>query len=94
MTPTPAYDGDVSAQLGRELRRSSRNTVFDARHKLTSSSGTRASFDFEQYQPHVTVTYAKPEGLDLATVEPFRGKLEFGPEIFEEVTEGWRPSEA
>jgi two-component system cell cycle sensor histidine kinase PleC len=47
MPPTPANDGDVRAQMGRELRRSSRNTVFEARQKLTSSSGTRASFDFE-----------------------------------------------
>ena len=47
MPPTPATDGDVRAQMGRELRRNSRNTVFEARQKLTSSSGTRASFDFE-----------------------------------------------
>jgi len=47
MPPTPASDGDVRAQMGRELRRSSRSTVFEARQKLTSSSGTRASFDFE-----------------------------------------------
>jgi two-component system cell cycle sensor histidine kinase PleC len=46
MPPTPA-NGDVRAQMGRELRRNSRNTVFEARQKLTSSSGTRASFDFE-----------------------------------------------
>lgn len=47
MPQPPANDGDVRAQMGRELRRSSRNTVFEARQKLTSSSGTRASFDFE-----------------------------------------------
>ena len=34
-------------QMGRELRRNSRNAVFEARQKLTSSSGTRASFDYE-----------------------------------------------
>ncbi|OEO32382.1 two-component sensor histidine kinase [Devosia insulae DS-56] len=33
--------------MGRELRRNSQRTVFDARQRLTSSSGTRASFDFE-----------------------------------------------
>ena len=47
MPPTPATDGDVRAQMGRELRRNSRNTVFEARQKLTSSTGTRASYDFE-----------------------------------------------
>ena len=45
---TPAAnDGDVRAQMGREPRRSSQKTVFDARQRLTSTSGTRASFDFE-----------------------------------------------
>lgn len=45
---TPAaIDGDVRAQMGREPRRSSQKTVFDARQRLTSTSGTRASFDFE-----------------------------------------------
>jgi phage-related protein (TIGR01555 family) len=44
-----------------------------------------ASNDYDEYQPHVTITYQKPEGLDLRTVEPFRGALRFGPEIFEEV---------
>jgi two-component system cell cycle sensor histidine kinase PleC len=47
MPITPATDGDVRAQMGRELRRNSRNTVFEARQKLTSSTGTRASFDYE-----------------------------------------------
>ena len=45
---TPAAtDGDVRARMGREPRRSSQKTVFDARQRLTSASGTRASFDFE-----------------------------------------------
>lgn len=50
-----------------------------------------ASHDFPEYQPHVTITYEKPEGLDLSKVEPFRGKLEFGPEIFEELDADWTP---
>lgn len=45
---TPAAtDGDVRAQMGREPRRSSQKAVFDARQRLTSTSGTRASFDLE-----------------------------------------------
>jgi two-component system cell cycle sensor histidine kinase PleC len=48
MPSTPAAnDGDVRARMGREPRRSSQKTVFDARQRLTSTSGTRASFDFE-----------------------------------------------
>ena len=47
-----------------------------------------ASWDFPSYQPHVTITYAGGD-LDLSKIEPFRGKLQFGPEIFEEITDGW-----
>ena len=44
-----------------------------------------------EYQPHITITWDKPEDLDIASVEPFRGALRFGPEIFE-VDEGWQQS--
>ncbi len=43
----PAHPTDVRSQMGRDLRRTAQKTVFDARQRLTSSSGTRASFDFE-----------------------------------------------
>jgi two-component system cell cycle sensor histidine kinase PleC len=43
----PSHQADVRSQMGRELRRNAQRTVFDARQRLTSSSGTRASFDFE-----------------------------------------------
>ena len=48
-----------------------------------------ASFDFDEYQPHVTISY---EGApaDLSKVEPYRGELRFGPEIFEEVNDDWK----
>lgn len=43
-----------------------------------------ASYDYEDYMPHVTITYDKGN-IDLTKVEPYRGALEFGPEIFEEI---------
>jgi two-component system cell cycle sensor histidine kinase PleC len=43
----PAHQADVRSQMGRDLRRTAQRTVFDARQRLTSSSGTRASFDYE-----------------------------------------------
>ena len=43
----PAHQADVRSLMGRDLRRNAQRTVFDARQRLTSSSGTRASFDFE-----------------------------------------------
>ena len=43
-----ANDGeDVRARMGREVKRTSQKTVDDARQRLTSVSGTRASFDLE-----------------------------------------------
>ena len=42
-----AIDADVRSQMGRDSRRGAQKTVLDARQRLTSSSGTRASYDFE-----------------------------------------------
>ncbi|WP_313740477.1 anti-CBASS protein Acb1 family protein [Pseudomonas sp.] len=52
------------------------------RHMQIREAG--ASWDYEEYQPHVTITYAAGD-LDLSQVEPYRGKIEFGPEIFEDL---------
>lgn len=53
-----------------------------------------ASFDYEEYQPHITITYKKPAGLDLSKVEPYQGEIILGPEHFEEVDEDWEASES
>lgn len=63
------------------------SSTLSYRHEEIKRAG--ASFDFPEYQPHVTITYKAPADLDVRKVEPFRGRLEFGPEIFEEVTDGW-----
>jgi hypothetical protein len=41
-----------------------------------------ASWDYPDYQPHISLT---AEPVDLAKVEPYRGKIVLGPEIFEEI---------
>lgn len=56
------------------------------RHEDMVKNG--ASHDFSDYQPHVTITYAGSD-VDLEAVEPYRGELVFGPEIFEEVDDDW-----
>ena len=48
----PAHPEDVRSQMGRDLRRKAQRTVFDARQRLTSSSGTRASFDYELFKDY------------------------------------------
>jgi hypothetical protein len=48
-----------------------------------------ASWDWPEYQPHITFTY-DPGSVDLSKVEPYRGAIELGPEIFAEVVENWQ----
>ena len=44
-----------------------------------------ASWDWDDYQPHISLT---GDPVDLAKVEPYRGKIVLGPEIFEEIRSG------
>jgi phage-related protein (TIGR01555 family) len=57
------------------------------RHEAIKEAG--ASFDFDEYQPHVTITYEAPADFDLAKVKPYVGPLVFGPELFAEVVDDW-----
>ncbi|MDT4859740.1 hypothetical protein FQZ97_942640 [compost metagenome] len=62
------------------------NTELSWRHQDILDAG--ASWDWPEYQPHITFTYS-PGSIDLDQVEPYRGVIELGPEIFEEVEEDW-----
>ena len=44
--------------------------------------------DHGEYQPHITIAWG--EAPDLASIEPYRGKIMLGPEIFAEVDENWK----
>ncbi len=56
------------------------------RHESIKEAG--ATWDHPDYQPHITLTY-DPGALVLAEVEPYRGAIELGPEIFEELDVNW-----
>lgn len=56
------------------------------RHESIKEAG--ATWDHPDYQPHITLTY-DPGALELAEVEPYRGAIELGPEIFEELDLNW-----
>ena len=43
-----------------------------------------ASFDYDQYRPHITLTDEKVSKSLLKT-EPYRGDLHFGPEVYQEI---------
>lgn len=52
-----------------------------------------ASYDYDDYQPHMTITYAPIAGLpDLETIEPYQGPIVLGPEIFEEIVDSYTPN--
>lgn len=57
------------------------------RHMEIREAG--ASWDHNEYQPHVTITYDGAD-VDLDKVVPFRGALRFGPELFAEIDESWK----
>jgi len=63
------------------------NNALAWRHEDIKQAG--ASWDHDEYQPHITITWEKPQALDIARIEPYRGKIVLGPEIFAEVKEGW-----
>lgn len=52
------------------------------RHEQIVRAG--AEHDFPDYQPHISLT---DEPVDLTGVEPYRGRIVLGPEIFETVRE-------
>jgi phage-related protein (TIGR01555 family) len=58
------------------------------RHDCIIEAG--ASHDFDEYQPHVTITYAAPADFDLSKVQPYVGPLKFGPELFAQVKDNWQ----
>ncbi|WP_066546801.1 phage portal protein family protein [Sphingomonas sp. CCH15-F11] len=57
------------------------------RHQEMRDAG--ASWDHPSYLPHVTISY-QGEPIDLDQVEPYRGRLVFGPEVFEAIDDGWQ----
>lgn len=60
-----------------------KNSELEWRHKEICEAG--ASWDYEEFQPHVTLFYDKEKKIDETKLEPFQGKIIFGPEIFEEL---------
>jgi phage-related protein (TIGR01555 family) len=51
-----------------------------------------ASWDWPDYNPHITISWQAPTSLDVSKIEPYRGEIVLGPEIFEEVKENWKAS--
>lgn len=56
------------------------------RHDDIKAAG--ASWDFPEYQPHITISYE--DARPLEEIEPYQGEIVLGPEIFAEVDEDWQ----
>lgn len=56
------------------------------RHEAFEHAG--ASWDHEEYQPHITITYDKGS-VDIGSIEAYQGEIILGPEIFEEIDPTW-----
>ncbi|WP_347271644.1 anti-CBASS protein Acb1 family protein [Rhizorhabdus histidinilytica] len=90
--------GNISIKPGgpRAVERLGENAVvllfssyeIESRHRDMIAAG--GSHDFEDFHPHVTLTYEVPAGLDLDAIKPFTGKLVFGPELFEPFDLDWK----
>jgi hypothetical protein len=64
-------------------------------YRNMSARDNGASWDYDDYTPHITITYQPPPDLDLSKVTPYTGEIILGPEIFEEIKSGgFNPSEA
>lgn len=59
------------------------------RHEEMVRAG--ATWDWPEYQPHISISYAFAGDIDA--IEPWRGEIKLGPEIFEALDENWSSKE-
>lgn len=62
-----------------------------SRHRDLIEAG--ASTDYPDFQPHITLTW-DAAGMDPAKIDPYRGAIVLGPEIFSEIDPSWTPRKA
>lgn len=97
-TWTSEADGGLTVKPGgpRAIEKLGENAVvllfsswsLTSRHNEMVAAG--ASHDYAEYQPHVTISYGVPEGVDIDAIKPFAGELRFGPELFEPLDLDWK----
>jgi phage-related protein (TIGR01555 family) len=64
------------------------NSDLSYRHRRACDAG--CGWDYEEFLPHITVAEAPANPSDLNGMEPWRGVIELGPEVFEEVNPDWQ----
>lgn len=48
-----------------------------------------ASWDWDGYQPHISLTYSAPEGIDASSIEPYDGDIVLGPLSYRPIDPNW-----
>lgn len=91
-------NGNIRVKPGgpRAIERFGENAVvllfasweLESRHRSMVDAG--GSHDFDEYHPHVTISFDVPDAFDLAALKPYAGALEFGPELFEPLNLDWK----
>jgi len=61
-------------------------TELEWRHKEVLRNG--GSYDYDEYQPHITITYG--DTPLLKDIDPYLGEIILGPEIFQEIDLDWK----
>ena len=51
-------------------------------HELTEAG---CAHSWSQYQPHITIAKGYDKSFDLSKIEPYRGAIALGPEIFDDI---------
>lgn len=86
LTAKPGGPRKVS-QFGDAVVLQFSNSMLQWRHEDLRRNG--ASHDYD-YSPHVTLTYDKPDSLDIDAIEAYNGKIVLGPEVFEDINDNFR----
>jgi phage-related protein (TIGR01555 family) len=58
------------------------------RHMRTIDAG--ATWDWDEYQPHITIADAPANPIDLDGIEPWQGPIDLGPEVFQVIDDDWK----
>jgi hypothetical protein len=80
----------IIEQLGGEKVVALMFSSNDLQYRWRRAQDAGCDWAYEEYQPHVTVAAAPANASDLKDVEPYRGAIELGPEVFEEIAEDWQ----
>jgi len=75
----------VMEQFGEATVMALANSALQYRHMSIMDNCEGATWSFDDYTPHITISYKKPVDLDLSQVKPYTGVIELGPEMFEEI---------